>query len=1095
MSDESNPPTGPPSDLPAAADPPEATDPPRRFLPDGRPIATKRDKKKKAAPAPDGQPGEAAPLAAAEPLVPDLLQVQVPVGGRVMVLSDLHLGQNSTDDSEVVTADIAREVDAWVGPGAVILNGDCFELLAESHLDPGRALAAHPRLAAALLGFSQEKGRRVVVVPGNHDGALAWHPAAVATLAKRLGAVVTLAVDLQIHTGAGVRRVRVEHGHRFDPHNAVEDPRNPGETPLGHYVVRALGNLRRPGAAWLADLELLADTRRAGAFVFSRLFYRRLVRRFGWMVVPFLVVLVSGAISLGAHFAGHPGLAMRARSWMAGWGLWGVAITTIVSGVALLWWLSIRGPLTALGLDELVDGSADGREEDDEQNDPARAFGHRLTRDGFAGFVTGHTHDAELSDLGGGFYANSGTAGTIVVERPGRFGLPSAWVRGRQESWVELEAGAQLHVRLRYGRKQRPSVTMLERLCTRRAVDSDGAEPMVVASWPEGLSYPVHAVSGTERRRARRIGASAIALAGLINVLSAVTPPLRQRLHALESYVPLEVTQAAAVVVVLSGLVLLMVARGVLRGQRRAWLVAIGVLFASFLTHVVKGLDVEEAIVSGAVLLYLLAAREHFRARSDEGSWRRSIAVLLAGAGIAIAGGVAAVEIFPGRHEPRLGLWRAIEAVAQRMVGISTIHVADRLDDFLQPTLLAVTAGLVVYTGWLLFRPVLAHRLAPPAPEAAERARSIVAEYGGDTLAYFALRGDKRWFFHGDTLVAYAVTQGVALVSPDPIGPVSERRRAWLAFRRFADDHGWPVAVMGASEDWLGLYRATGMRELYTGDEAVVDVRRFTLDGGRNKGLRQAVNRIANYGYRMEFHDPATIDPELEASLRALMTESRRGEMERGFSMTLGRIFDPADRGLLLAVCFAPDGTPAAFCQYVPAPGVRGFSLDLMRRSEAGDHPNGLTDYVVAETISYLREQGMVGLGLNFATMRGVLAGERGDGISRRFERWFYRKMSDTMQIESLWKYNEKFDPDWVPRYACYESPEHLLPSAAALAKAESWWEIPVVGRFFQPGSLEGPPPCEEPQPKTASHSSADDGRNTMLRERVSPIDAAGFSE
>ncbi len=83
--------------------------------------------------------------------------------------------------------------------------------------------------------------------------------------------------------------------------------------------------------------------------------------------------------------------------------------------------------------------------------------------------------------------------------------------------------------------------------------------------------------------------------------------------------------------------------------------------------------------------------------------------------------------------------------------------------------------------------------------------------------------------------------------------------------------------------------------------------------------------------------------------------------------------------------------------------------------------------------------------------MRAVLAGERGDGTSRRVERWFYGKMSDSMQIESLWRYNEKFDPDWVPRYACYDSAEHLLSSAAALAKAESWWDIPVVGRFFRP--------------------------------------------
>ena len=83
-----------------------------------------------------------------------------------------------------------------------------------------------------------------------------------------------------------------------------------------------------------------------------------------------------------------------------------------------------------------------------------------------------------------------------------------------------------------------------------------------------------------------------------------------------------------------------------------------------------------------------------------------------------------------------------------------------------------------------MFGPVVAKRLAAPAEADADRARQIVATSGGDTLAYFALRDDKRWYFHGETLIAYAVTQGVALVSPDPIGPVADRRRAWFAFRQ-----------------------------------------------------------------------------------------------------------------------------------------------------------------------------------------------------------------------------------------------------------------------------------------------------------------------
>ncbi len=258
-------------------------------------------------------------------------------------------------------------------------------------------------------------------------------------------------------------------------------------------------------------------------------------------------------------------------------------------------------------------------------------------------------------------------------------------------------------------------------------------------------------------------------------------------------------------------------------------------------------------------------------------------------------------------------------------------------------------------------------------------------------------------------------------MSPDPIGPPAQRADAWAAFREMADEHGWAVAVMGAGKDWLPVYTASGMHNLYIGDEAVVDVPHFNLDGNASKSLRQSVARVRKAGYRVEMLDPACLDPDLEEKLRALMTESRRGEVERGFSMTLGRVFDPNDRGLLLAVAFGPDGEPAAFCQYVPARAISGWSLDLMRRSECADHPNGLTELVIVDTIEHLRERGDVGLALNFATFRAVLASETGDRLVQRVQKWLLERMSDSMQIESLWTFSDKFQPEWHPRYACYD--------------------------------------------------------------------------
>jgi lysylphosphatidylglycerol synthetase-like protein (DUF2156 family) len=86
------------------------------------------------------------------------------------------------------------------------------------------------------------------------------------------------------------------------------------------------------------------------------------------------------------------------------------------------------------------------------------------------------------------------------------------------------------------------------------------------------------------------------------------------------------------------------------------------------------------------------------------------------------------------------------------------------------------------------------------------------------------------------------------------------------------------------------------------------------------------------------------------------------------------------------------------------------------------------------------------------------VAGEAGDGAVQRAERWFLRRMSDSMQIESLWRFNAKYDPDWAPRYAVYDAPENILPVALAVARAESFWELPVIGRLFVP-----PSPSTEP--------------------------------
>ena len=987
------------------------------------------------------------------PAAEDCLELEVPAGGRALVAGGLLLGRQESPASTAATTELTLAIDAWTGPGVLVLAGDTFDLLATPTGDPRPAMAAHPRFTAAVHSFASCPERQVVLLPGTRDHRLAWDPKAAAAVGEQLGGCIALAAELRVDTGAGCRLVRVEPGHQLDPLAAFGDPRSSCDSPLHqHLVTQVLPSVGAGAGAWLGGIDDLDDPGSFPRFVASRLAYRRLGRHLWWLVLPVFVALVlripvTWAVSGSIH--GHGPLS----GWTPRVVLIGAAalldllLMAVVAGVvARRTWVALSAV------------SVEARDSD--PNKRARAEARRLLATGHHGLISGHTRHAELTHLGTGFYANVGSGSEVVEEVPTRFGgagTPPIFLAHRQLGWVELEAGAELHARLLYGRTDLPGATLWERLLAQTRPQAD-LRPSVVGSYPQGVSWPPTSDPARRTRRIRRWGAFLLTLAAVLNLVSSFTPPLRGRLQEILRLVPLAVPQFATVLVAMSGVGLLLLARGIRRGQRHAWQAALALLGATVIFHLVKGGDLEEATAILAVMGFLFLNRDAFQTSTDRPSLKGGALAILGGGALTVVLGTLVVESVTTfkSHSQRLALPVAMRSVTERMIGLHSIALPERLDDFLSPALVGVSVALAVLAGWLLFRPVVIRHRHQGDETGQAKAREIVARHGHGTLDYFALRSDKQYWFTetGETLVAYAVYGGVCLVSPDPIGPESERDTAWTAFRRFADNRGWNVAVMGAGEEWLPVYRETGMHDLYVGDEAVVDATRFNLDGGRYKGLRQAVNRVAKYGYTISFHDPASLPPELEASLRQVMTQSRRGDVERGFSMTLGRVFCPEDQGLLLAVVHDKDGKPVAFCQYVPAAGIEGYSLDLMRRDE-GEHPNGLIDFAVVETLRHLRDHGKRGLGLNFATMRAVLAGESGHGVTQRAQRWFLRRMSDSMQIESLWRFNAKYDPEWQPRYAVYDAPEHMVPAALAVARAESFWELPLIGRFLVPAGSE----------------------------------------
>jgi len=967
----------------------------------------------------------------------NVARLAVPVGWRVIVVSDLFLSAKRTEASGPASVELARALERAEGPGAVVVAGNAFDLLVPPGGDPAAALGAHRELRQALACYlAADRSRRAILLPGNRDRSILYDTAANAAVIA-VGFEVALTVQLQVATAIGPKLVCIEPGWRFDERNAFVDPADRRDTPLGHHAVaEILPALAGSSSPWLAGIDRLIDPSGLPRFVASHLTYRRVVRWLWWLLVPIAAALFARLPDYWLF--GVPRRLEPFSSRLLGLGLT-LVVEVIVAGIVLV---VINHRIWRSAGRSFLGPSAH------HANDRAREASRPILAEGGVGLVTGHTLQPELARVGTGFYANSGACGEVVEERASRLGLPPVFVHLRQFSWVEIEAGAQVHARLLLTRNYLRPVTVLERFAAGRLLHN-GGEPEVVASFPGGRVWPPVADSARSLRRVRRLTAAAIAILGLADLVSAVVPPqVRGRLHPLLGYIPLGVSEAAGALVALAGVGLLAVARGVRRGQRLAWLVSILLLAGTVALHLIRHGEVVQSSAALVLVAVLWWARKSFRARFDLPSLRTGLATLLGGViAVTFIGATVLWSVIPTHRGGRPITWdQAWWATAGRLVGIRTVALNPRVDAFLYPALLAIGLGLASVALVLAFRPVVDRHRSSGRTDTTERAADIVRRLGTGTLDYFALRSDKQAFLERDGLVAYAIYGGICLVSPDPICEPEERDELWSAFRRFADDRGWSVAVLGAGEEWLGVYRRSGMHERYIGDEGVVDVRTFSLEGGARKGLRQAVNRIANYGYTISFHDPARLDPALEKAVHDVMVQRRRGEVERGFSMTLGRIFDPRDQGLLLAVAHGPDGRPAAFCQFVPAPGIHGYSLDLMRRDDA-DHPNGLLDFILVRTIERLKSCGDEHLGLNFAAMRAVLAGEDGGGI----QRWLLKRMSDSMQIESLWRFNAKFGPEWLPRYVVWDAAENTLPMALAIARAESFWELPLIGRFFQP--------------------------------------------
>ena len=503
---------------------------------------------------------------------------------------------------------------------------------------------------------------------------------------------------------------------------------------------------------------------------------------------------------------------------------------------------------------------------------------------------------------------------------------------------------------------------------------------------------------------------------------------------------------------------LFVTARGIRLRRSRAWILATFLQSILIVTSLVrsahlffrghenshvffKTLGITHLLSEIIILALLLRYKKLFITVADPVSRRQSIFFFLRTAFLTVLLGLLIVYFDARSFVTPVGFSQAFEITVKGLVGISgpaafvSVHLQERLEFFLGGLgFLLLVSSLIKFLKPTFIKTQLSDENAVLLRELLEQ------DQNADSLSYFALRENKSvvWSKNMKAAIPYSVVSGVMITSGDPIGDRESWPAAMKSFIEVSELHAWIPAIYGCSETAGEIWvRESGLDALEIGDEAVIDVSAFNLEGSPMKNVRQTINRINRLGYSAHSSIFSEIDPDFRGELTRTVMKWKRNGTERGFAMALGRFCDPQDPDSVIT--WAQHGNEImAVLQFVPW-GKKSLSLDVMRRSPECE--TGVNELMIAQTVSFSAARGYEEISLNFASFRSIFErGKRlGAGPITRISHKFLVFLSRFFQMESLYRFNSKFAPEWRPRFVIFPGVGNLIKVGYAILKIEAF--------------------------------------------------------
>jgi phosphatidylglycerol lysyltransferase len=487
-------------------------------------------------------------------------------------------------------------------------------------------------------------------------------------------------------------------------------------------------------------------------------------------------------------------------------------------------------------------------------------------------------------------------------------------------------------------------------------------------------------------------------VAGTVLLFSGATPTVAGRLSWMNNILPLPLIEASHFLNSIVAIVLMFLAWSIRKKIADAYFLTLIFLGAGAALSIIKGLDYEEAACLILTFCAFLPCKKYF--------YRK--AALFSGFNVASLGAIIVVVIasvwlgfFSYKHvQYSHELWWQFEfeGDAPRFLRASVAA-----------GLFALIAGLRA-----IFTPQSQYDLSFPDNSDIQIADHIIKAHARCTSATLVFLRDKFIHFNSTrtAFIMYRTSGRYWIAMGDPVGPIDELKDLIWEFRDHCDHADGHCVFYQISSEMLPHYLDAGLTPFKIGEEAIVALNTFSLEGTRNKAFRNTMNRLEKDGWQFSIR-PAEEAGALLPDMRSVSDEwlTNKNTQEKGFSLGF---FDEEYLKKFPVAVVEREGSIMAFANVLTTSNYRELSIDLMRYRY--DTPNGIMDYLFLNLMQWGRQQGYKQFNLGMAPLSG-LEPHRLSPIWNKIGSYIFTHGEDFYNFEGLRKYKEKFSPEWIPKY------------------------------------------------------------------------------